>query len=54
LIKNCDIGCETPKEANVSGFGDAKRKNATKRHEKNVGRDRQHFFHGVLIFWIQK
>jgi hypothetical protein len=44
LIKNCDIGCETLKEANVSGFGDTQRKYATKRHEKNVGIDHEHFF----------
>jgi hypothetical protein len=53
LIKKCDIGFKTPKEANVSGIGDTQRKNATKRHEKNVGHDHQHFFEGVLIFWIQ-
>jgi hypothetical protein len=34
---SADIGCKTPKEANVSGFGDTRRKNATKRHGKNVG-----------------
>ena len=45
----CDIISKTPIEANVSGCGHTKRKNVTKRREKNVGYDGQHFFKAFFM-----